>query len=157
MQEEEEPRGLEKLKKILREMCTECKRDGKYIICFIGSGVIRLITVLFSNFLLLWITSFVDDGAITEKESKGLYQKIILISTVASMFLAPLFGFISDKLPSTVLIPIAFTLRGLCGYAFMMLNDPTDILSAAICCLLIIFTLLEAISVEVLFFRGMPS
>ena len=30
-------------------------------------------------------------------------------------------------------------------------------MSKMICCLLIIFTVLEAISIEVLFFRGMPS
>ena len=47
-------------------MFKECGRDAKYIICFLGAAIIRLIAVLFSNFLLLWITSFVDEGIITE-------------------------------------------------------------------------------------------
>jgi len=119
--------------------------------------VIRLIAVLFSNFLLLWITSFVDEGLITEQESKSLYQQMILISTLGSIIVAPLFGYISDKVSSAVLIPIAFTIRGACGYTFMFMNDPRSPFAITICCLLILFTVLEAISIEVLLFRGMPS
>ena len=54
-------------------MCAECGKDAKYIVCFFGAAIIRLIAVLFSNFLLLWVTSFVDEGKITNAESKDLY------------------------------------------------------------------------------------
>ena len=105
-------------------MCAECSNDSKYIICFIGAAIIRLIAVLFSNFLLLWITSFVDEGLINEGDSKDLYQKIILSATVATILLLPLLGSLADKVPSTVIIPIAFTLRGICGYSFIWMTDP---------------------------------
>ena len=52
--------GWAKIKHITSEMCSECGKDAKYIVCFLGAAIIRLIAVLFSNFLLLWVTSFVD-------------------------------------------------------------------------------------------------
>lgn len=117
----------------------------------------KLIAVLFSNFLVLWLTSFVDEGLITEARSKDLYQRMILTSTVFSVVLAPLFGALGDKLPSKVLIPVAFTIRAFSGYSFLYMAHPESVFSALIIVLLIVSTLLEAISIEVLFFRGLPS
>ena len=71
--------------------------------------------------------------------------------------MAPLFGFVSDKLPSKVVIPIAVLLRATCSYAFMFMTNPESVMAMAICVMLIVFTMLEAISIEVLFFRGMPN
>jgi len=62
-----------------------------------------------------------------------------------------------DKIPSTVIVPIAFALRGAVGYSFIWLNDPESAIAQTLCCLLIIFTVIEAVSIEVLFMRGMPS
>ena len=53
-----------KVQRIWAEASAECNRDIKYIVCFMGAAIIRLIAILFSNFLLLWITSFVDEGLI---------------------------------------------------------------------------------------------
>ena len=152
-----EPHGLEKLKLIISQVQTECARDPKYIICFFGAAIIRLIAVLFSNFLLLWITSFVDEGLLTEQESKGLYQKVILTSTVATIALLPIMGHMGDKIPSTVIVPISFALRGAVGYSFIWLDDPESAIAQTLCCLLIIFTVIEAVSIEVLLMREIPS
>ena len=138
-------------------MCQECGNDAKYIICFLGAAIIRLIAVLFSNFLVLWIMSFVDDGKITQSKSKTLYQAIILTATICTILLLPILGHVADKMRSQIVVPIAFILRGLCGYSFMWINDPTTIFSKMMCCLLIIFTVVEAISIEVLLMRGMPG
>ena len=54
-------------------------------------------------------------------------------------------------------MPVAFTLRGITGYSFIWMTDPNSALSKAMCVLLIIFTVIEAISVEVLLMKGMPS
>lgn len=148
---------FEKIKALTSLVGAECRRDPKYVICFLGAAIVRLMAVLFSTFLLLWITSFVDDGIIaTEQESKTLYQKVILASTIATIFLLPILGHLGDKVPSAVIIPIAFTLRGLCGLSFMWMNDPQSVISMTLCCLLIIMTVVESVSIEVLFMRGMP-
>ena len=58
-------RGFAKIRHITSHMCAECGKDAKYVVCFLGAAIIRLLAILFSNFLLLWIMSFVDDGLIT--------------------------------------------------------------------------------------------
>ena len=138
-------------------MCAECGKDSKYIVCFFGGAIIRLIAILFSNFLLLWITSFVDEGLINEEDSKDLYQWIILTSTIGTIILLPIIGQLGDKIPSKILIPVSFILRGICGYSFIWMTDPQSIISMTLCILLIIFTVVEAISIEVLLMRDMPS
>ena len=55
------------------------------------------------------------------------------------------------------MVPIAFILRGISGYAFLWLKNPESIASKVMCVLLVVFTVVEAVSIEVLFFRGMPS
>ena len=109
------------MRHIIKLLCAECGRDAKYVVCFIGAAIIRLIAVLFSNFLLLWMTSFVDEGKIDEQQSKDLYQTVMIVSTVTTILLTPLLGYLGDKIPSTILVPVSFTLRGLCGYSFMKL------------------------------------
>ena len=158
-EEDKQPelRGFAKIRHITSHMCAECGKDAKYVVCFLGAAIIRLLAILFSNFLLLWIMSFVDDGLITNDQSKDLYQFIILTSTIATIVLTPLLGYIGDKVPSTIIVPVAFTLRGICGYSFMWMKSPKSFFSVTLCCLLIIFTVIEAISIEVLLMRGMPS
>lgn len=82
---------------------------------------------------------------------------MMLASVVLNIVFAPLFGYIGDKAPSRVMIPIAFSLRGACGYAFMFQSDPESFSAMAICILLVVFTVLEGICLDVLFFRGMPG
>lgn len=45
-----------------------CKSHIVLPLCFIGVTIIRLIGVLFSTFLLLWITSFVDTGILKSED-----------------------------------------------------------------------------------------
>ena len=108
--------------------------------------------------MLLWITSFVDDGTITSEEaSKTLYQKIVLVSTLASICLLPILGHLGDKVSPAVIIPISFMMRGLCGLPFIWIKDPQLVTSMTLCCLLIIISSIETVSIEVLFMRGMPA
>uniref|UniRef100_A0A7S3I8E4 Major facilitator superfamily (MFS) profile domain-containing protein n=1 Tax=Favella ehrenbergii TaxID=182087 RepID=A0A7S3I8E4_9SPIT len=55
------------------------------------------------------------------------------------------------------MVPVAFLVRGICGFSFMLMDNPESFMAMAICVVLIVFTVLEAISIEVLFFKGMPS
>ena len=81
-------------------------------------------------------------------------QKMILTT---QRYFFPILGQLGDKVPATILVPIAFILRGATGYSFIWMTDPNSLVAKSMCVLLIIFTVIEAISVEVLFMRGMPS
>ena len=82
---------------------------------------------------------------------------IVLASMIGTIVLVPVLGWIADKLPSAVIIPIIFTLRAICAISFIWLDDPTSWLTSSIACALIIFSAAESISIEVLLMRGMPS
>ena len=81
----------------------------------------------------------------------------MLIATIGTIILLPLLGYLGDKVSSTILVPTSFTLRGVTGYLFIWLSDPNSWFAKSICVLLIIFTVFEGISIEVLLMRGMPS
>lgn len=69
----QESEGFDKVRMITEEVCRETRRDGKYILCFFGYFVVKIEHVLFSSFLLLWVTSFIDEGLLSEDESKDCY------------------------------------------------------------------------------------
>jgi len=59
------------------------KSNVSILLCLFGNLIIRLSVVLYSTFLLLWITSFVDKGVLQDQEeAKTVYQMTISISVV---------------------------------------------------------------------------
>jgi MFS-type transporter involved in bile tolerance (Atg22 family) len=132
--------------------------DVKYPLCFISAMVIRLISVLFSVYMLLWISSFVHTGYLKdENDALKIYRKIIMISMILTGVLLPLIGQLADKTPSRIIIPIAFFVRGVAAFAFLRIETPDTFLAYGSCSLLILATTVENVSVEVLFMRGMPG
>ena len=63
----------------------------------------------------------------------------------------------ADKVPSKVLVPIAFSLRGAIGYSYLFIKDPESVGATFISVTLIVLTMLEGVSIEILFFRGLPG
>ena len=82
---------------------------------------------------------------------------MILIGTVGTVLFLPFVGYIGDKVPSPVLVPLAFTLRAATAFTFIWIADPRTVTAQLMCSCLIIFTVLESVSIEVLLMRGMPS
>lgn len=120
--------------------------------------VIRLISVLFSVYMLLWLSSFVTTGYLQdENQALKIYRKITMISMILTGVLLPLIGHLADKTPSRYIIPVAFFIRCLAAFAFISLNKPDTALAYISCSFLILATVLENVSVEVLFMRGMPG
>lgn len=69
--------------------------------------------------MLLWLSSFIDSGYLAdEKESLGIYRKIILISMILSGTLLPVIGHLADKISSAIIVPLAFAARCGAAYAF---------------------------------------
>ena len=69
----------------------------------------------------------------------------------------PLIGQIGDNVPSKVIIPVAFTFRSIMALLFMRIHDPETTFARVIILLMCIFTVVEAISIEVLLMRDMPN
>lgn len=56
----------------------------------------KLLSVLFSNYLVLWINSFVGKGIKDDKEAKDIYIKIMIFSVIVSAILFPFVGKLCD-------------------------------------------------------------
>ena len=54
--------GFAKISYISEQVYATFTNDAKYFLCFLGAAIIRLVMILYSAFLLLWLTSFVDSG-----------------------------------------------------------------------------------------------
>lgn len=94
--------------------------DARYITALISAMVIRLITVLFSVYLLLWVTSFVDSGVLAdEKEAAQLYSSIAVTAIIIAAFFVPIAGYIADKVSPRYCIPVAFFSRAIVVLGFL--------------------------------------
>ena len=122
-----------------------------------GAATYKLVLVLVSTFLVLWYTSFADEGIITEDESKRLYQRALVISTILNLISAPFLGMIGDSIPARVLIPVSFGLRAIFGYMFLFVHDPESIYAYTLICLVGLTSGLQVIAINVLFYSTLPS
>ena len=115
-------------------------------------------TVLFSVYVVLWVTSFVDSGLLeSEDTSKDLYQNIMLISLVGAMLITPFAGYIIDKIHWSVSIRCAFTLRCCTGGLFLLIDDPRGNFALIICSLYLVATVFSNTAIETGYLQGIPS
>jgi len=80
-----------------------------------------------------------------------------MISMLLTLLLLPLIGHLADTAPSKYIIPAAFFIRCCAATAFVQIDFPDTFLAYTSCSLLILATVLENVSVEVLFMRGLPG
>ena len=79
----------------------------------------RLITVLFSVYLLMWLQSFAKTGVLdSDKQALNIYRRMTIITVCLTLFVLPLAGFTADKAPSAVTVPISCILRGAAAFLF---------------------------------------
>lgn len=118
----------------------------------------QLMTVLFSVYIVLWVTSFVDSGLLeSEDTSKDLYQNIMLVSLVGSMLITPFAGYIVDKMHWSVSIRFAFALRCCTGLLFLKIDDPRENFALVICSLYLVATVFSNTAIETGYLQGIPS
>ena len=94
--------------------------DARYITALLSAMVIRLVTVIFSVYLLLWVTSFVDTGILAnEKEAALLYSSIAITAIIIATFFVPISGYVADKVSPRICIPVAFFSRAIIVFGFL--------------------------------------
>ena len=105
--------------------------------------VSRLMSVLFSVYLQLWVMSFEKSGVLSSKEeSDAIYMRVVSGALIAILFVAPIFGFMSDKSDPRVIVPASFLIRGLVSVSFGFITDPRDWHAYALCILMIVVSII---------------
>ena len=128
-----------KFKYLTSEACNEVLERPKYIFCFICLLVSRLIAVLFSVYLQLWVMSFQQSGVLASKEeSDAIYMRVVTGALVSILVVAPVFGFVSDKADPRIIVPSSFFVRGVISFMFQYIDNPNDWHAYMLCVTMIV-------------------
>ena len=140
----------EKFRFLTSKSWQEIKQRPKYFFCFICLLVSRLIAVLFSVYLQLWIMSFQKSGVLSStEESDAIYMKVVAGALI--------FGFVSDNADPRVIVPSTFFVRGIIAFTFQYIDNPKDWHAYVLCVTMIVVSVVQFICVEVLFMRNMKK
>lgn len=139
----------EKFKRLTSEAWQECSTQPKLLYCFACCFSSRLITVLFSVYLQLWIMSFKESGVIESTElADRVYMRITAAAVVSLVFFAPLYGLYSDVADPKKMITLSFLIRGLLAACFKFVQDPNTWQGYLLGVSIIIVSAAQFISVE---------
>lgn len=147
-----------KIKLISTRVWQVSKSDWAFPVSYFGCYLIRLIQVLFAVYLLLWITTFVDNGYYeTEREAMTEYQKISIIAVTTSIVTVPVVAWASDNAHQGYFISFAFGLRACSIAAFMFLKRPDSALAYIDMIVLITASGIENVALEAYFIKHVPG
>ena len=111
-----------------------------------------MIEVLFSTFVLLWITSFVNSGVLSsEEEAKEVIQNANIVCVLFSLVFFKLAGLLTDKFPAYINLPISFLLRASACVTFIFIKDPRSFLPYFTLGLFVVGNLFENVTLNGLF------
>jgi len=135
------------------EICTtELSRKPILTLCVIGASITRLIAVLFSTYLILWIETF---PSVEGEEGKNIYFEIMVISVILSSFILPCVGAFLDSYPAIRVVPLAFLFRCFTTYCFYLLETPDTYLAYTVCVFMIVATILESNAIDSIFTKNL--
>ena len=155
------PEPVAKVNRMLtltKEVMLEIRQKPKYIFVFICSMVSRLMNILFAVYVQLWVMSFQKSGVLASKEqSDKTYRDIVIWMQIATLTAMPIFGYYSDKGDPRIMIPLTFLARGTVACSFRFIDDPQTVEARLLAVCLTVTSIIQFLSVEVLFMRNMKS
>ena len=102
--------------------------------------------------------SFEKSGLFASKqESENAWITIIISMQIATILLLPLIGHLSNVADLRIIIPSSFFFRSIVTASFYFIDNPVKWQGITLCILLVVTSLTQFISVEVLFMRNMKS
>ena len=127
-------------------------------ICLMGNMVCKLMAVLFSNYLILWIQTFVKTGHLkSNQEAKAIYINIMVISVMVSVLVFPVVGKLCDSVDPRKIVPIAFITRSITCYLFYKLDKPDSVQAYIVCISIVVAAVFENISNDSIYFKLLPK
>ena len=115
----------EKVKFLTSTVCDLIKSDVKYSLCFIAWMSCSLISILYSIYLMMWITEFIHTGVLEDdKAAKTIYKNTMTVAMISCAILLPAIGYVIDYIPGRIVCPIAFLSRGILVSQFSIVKDP---------------------------------
>ena len=85
-----------------------------------------------------------------------LYSRYSLVSIPSTVFTIMVTGILADCVRPVILIAPAFLGRSIVTYLFQFIEDPTEVQGYVLVALLIVFSILQVVSLESLFMKNLP-
>ena len=100
--------------------------DNPFIpLCFLGVMIIKLSFILFNSLFVLWITSFINKGVLTDDgDAKDIITMINILSVFGSLVFFKPAGYITDRYPAYIVIPVSFIWRAIGLALFFLIKTP---------------------------------
>ena len=117
----------DKIKELTSIVHNELKINPILTVSILGGTIVRLIAIIFSTYLIIWIQSFVNHKTypITVEESKTIYSNIMVIAVLIGAVIFPFVGTICDYYSPKYIIPISFFFRAIVSLMFLAVDNPT--------------------------------
>ena len=139
-------------------MSTLVKNDARYGICFAGSFMVESTGfIIFSIYLLIWVTSFVDGGVFeTFQDAKLEYKDIMTYALVITLCVTPIAGKMADLIPPYILIPACCIMRGAGSFMFKLIEEPHTQDAKIISTIFMISSYVQRVAIDSLLMRRLP-
>ena len=100
--------------------------------------------IIFSIYLMLWITKFVDDGAYADYEAaKNEYKEIMFFALILAIGIAPIAGKLADLIPGYIFIPLCSISRSCGAFAFRLIEGPNTKEAKIICAVFLLASYIQ--------------
>jgi len=138
-----------------RQVCKACSKNKLIPLCFVGFGITKLYNILFSNFWLLFIASFITTGQVKNEEAaKLIYSNVMIVSVVLGLLIVPIAGRLADKYNPLVILPLSFFIRFCSIVMFMFIENPKTYYAFAVSVFVVVGTAMENVTVDCLLLRN---
>ena len=128
----------------------------------LGAAITRLLSVLFSTYLILWINQQLikEDASEQDKQNqenlaKDIYINIMVASALICIFVLPVVGKLCDTVDPRNIMPLAFLARCCTTYFFWLLEKPDTFQCFAVCVAMVVATITEQVSCDSIFMKNL--
>ena len=113
--------------------------------------------IIFSIYLLIWVTSFVNGGWFeTFQDAKLEYKEIMTYALVITLCVTPIAGKMADLIPPYILIPACCIVRGAGSIMFKLIEEPHTQDAKIISTIFMISSYVQRVAIDSLLMRRLP-
>lgn len=124
--------------------------------CLFAQMVQIPIIPLFSMTGILWITSFIEGGAVKDDaEAKQIYKHASVIAMVIALLFLPICAQLSDRVSPLRMLPLSFLCRSLVNGSFMFVRRPNSWVTPALFGALLVASEAQGLIIASWYFRKM--
>ena len=84
--------------------------------CVVGASINKLLSILFSIYLIIWIQNKLEKTDEGRTKAKELYGKIMIFSVLCSIVILPAVGIICDRISTRKIVSLSYLFRAFTIY-----------------------------------------